>query len=142
MKFAEIKDKARELNLKVGEYALCGSVPLAAHGIRDANDIDMVVLPEVYEGLKKKGWKVKTFPGGERVGLTKDVFEAFKDWNYGSYNPPVAELINGADIIDGIPIVKLGEVLKWKRVFNREKDRRDVALIEEFMKRSGRKWKG
>jgi hypothetical protein len=43
-------------------------------------------------------------------------------------------LIDDADIIDGIRYVKLEHVLKWKKEMNREKDKNDIKIIEEFLK--------
>ena len=133
MKFEEIAKRTRELGLNVGEYALFGSVPLAACGIRESQDIDMLVTHEVYQRLKVQGWEVEVFPNGRKM-LKKDCFEAGEDWNYGTYNPDPARLIKEADIIGGIPVVRLEEALAWKKAFGREKDLKDVKLIEKFMK--------
>ncbi|OJI06981.1 MAG: hypothetical protein BK997_03925 [Candidatus Micrarchaeum sp. ARMAN-1] len=133
MKFEEIAKRTRELGLNVGEYALFGSVPLAACGIRESQDIDMLVTHEVYQRLKVQGWKVEVFPNGRKM-LKKDCFEAGEDWNYDTYNPDPARLIKEADIIGGIPVVRLEEALAWKKAFGREKDLKDVKLIEKFMK--------
>lgn len=133
MKFDEIAKRTRELGLNVGEYALFGSVPLAACGIRESQDIDMLVTHEVYQRLKVQGWKVEVFPNGRKM-LKKDCFEAGEDWNYGTYNPDPARLIKEADIIEGIPVVRLEEALAWKKAFGREKDLKDVKLIEKFMR--------
>ena len=133
MKFEEIAKRTRVLGLNAGEYALFGSVPLAAHGIRESQDIDMLVTHEAYQRLKDQGWEVEVFPNGREM-LRKDCFEAGEDWNYGTYNPDPAKLIKEADIIEGIPVVRLEEALAWKKALRREKDLKDVELIEEFMK--------
>ena len=133
MKFEEIAKRTRELGLNVGEYALFGSVPLAAHGIRESQDIDMLVTHEVYQRLKGQGWEVEAFPNGREM-RKKHCFEAGEDWNYSIYNPDSARLIKEADIIEGVPVVRLEEALAWKKALRREKDLKDVELIEEFMK--------
>jgi hypothetical protein len=134
MDFAEIRDKVKRLNFPMGQYALFGSTPMAAHGIREAHDIDIVVSHELYGELEKQGWNKKVLPSGTKI-LVKDDIEAFDGWNYlDSYRPDTATLIREANIIDGIPVVKLKEVLVWKKAFGREKDLRDAELIEKFMK--------
>ena len=133
MKFKEIAKKAGGLGFHTGEYALFGSVPLAARGIRESQDIDMLVTHEVYQRLKGEGWKVEVFPNGIEM-LRKGCFEVGEDWNYGTYNPDPSKLIKEADIIDGIPVVKLEEVLQWKKAFGRKKDLKDIELIEKFTK--------
>jgi hypothetical protein len=133
MKFDEIAKKTMELGLRIGEYALFGSVPLAAHGIRESHDIDIIATHEVYERLKRLGWKEEQLPNGRKM-LQKDCFEVGDDWNFGTYNPGSATLIKDAEIVEGIPVVRLEEVLKWKRALGREKDMTDIELINKFMK--------
>jgi hypothetical protein len=133
MDFIAIKSMVNELGFDRKEYALFGSVPLAAHGIREANDIDMIVMRGLYERLEKSGWMEKVYPVTGKRGLVKDQFEAFYEWNYVGYTPDVSKLIREADIIDDIPVVRLAEVLKWKTAFGREKDIKDVELIRRFM---------
>lgn len=134
MDFITIKKLVDELGFERGKYALFGSSPLAAHGIREANDIDMVVTLDLYEKLKESGWKEEAYPVTEKRGLTKDKFEVFYEWNYVGYTPDVMKIIREADIIDDVPVVRLEEVLKWKIAFGREKDLKDVELIKKFMR--------
>ncbi|MCL4388004.1 hypothetical protein M1567_02530 [Candidatus Marsarchaeota archaeon] len=134
MKFDEIAKKTKELDLRIGEYALFGSVPLAAHRIRESHDIDIIATHEVYYRLKRLGWEEEQLANGRKM-LQKDCFEVGDDWNFGVYNPDPSMLIKDAEIIDGIPVVRLEEALKWKKALGREKDLKDVELIEEFMKR-------
>ena len=69
--------------------------------------------------------------------LQKDCFEIGDDWNFGTYNPDPALLIKNAEIVEGIPVVRLEEVVAWKKAFGREKDMEDVKRVDEFMKRNG-----
>ncbi|MCL4372363.1 hypothetical protein M1373_03530 [Candidatus Marsarchaeota archaeon] len=133
MKFEEIAKRTKALGFHIGEYALFGSVPLAAHGIRESQDIDVLVTHEVYQRLKSQGWEVEVFPNGREM-LKKGCFEVGENWDYGVYNPNPARLIKEADIIEGIPVVRLEEALAWKKVFGREKDKNDVKLINKFLK--------
>jgi hypothetical protein len=55
---------------------------------------------------------------------------------FASWYPDVGdihELIQGADLVDGIPFVKLQKVLEWKERYGRPKDWDDVALIKKYM---------
>ena len=133
MKFDEIVKRTKSLGLHIGEYALFGSVPLAAHGIRESHDIDIIATHEVYEKLKKQGWEEEQFPEDRKM-LQKDCFEIGDDWNFGTYNPDPALLIKNAEIIEGIPVVRLEEVVEWKKAFGREKDKLDIELIDRFLK--------
>ncbi len=134
MKFNEILEIVRVLNLPLGEYALFGSVPLAAHGIRDCRDIDVVVLPELYDRLKtQSGWKEKALQDGTNI-LVKGNIELYVDWWCGQYRPDIKKLVEEAEMIDGVPVVLLDEVLVWKRSSHKEKDLKDVKLIEEYLR--------
>lgn len=128
----DIIRKVKSLNLPLGEYAVFGSGPLVIRGIREAHDIDVVVTPELYQKLKKEGWKEKVWEGGGKH-LAKGVFEVTTKWGCGEYNPAIDQLIDEAEIMDEIPFVRLEEVLKWKQAFGREKDKRDIQLIEDFL---------
>ena len=134
MDFAEIKEKVKALNLPDGKYALFGSVPLAAHGIRESNDIDILVAPDVYARLKgTPGWEAKVKPNGNAY-LGKGDIEVFEDWQkIGSYIPNPKRLIEEADMIEGMPVITLKDIVEWKKAFGREKDLEDVRLVEEFL---------
>lgn len=57
--------------------------------------------------------------------------ELWKDWWLGW---DIKRLIREAEIIDGLPFVKLKYVLKWKKFTARKKDLKDVKIIEKFLK--------
>ncbi|MCL5428106.1 MAG: hypothetical protein M1321_02905 [Candidatus Marsarchaeota archaeon] len=136
--FDEIKRKVKELNLPMGKYAIFGSVPLAVHGIRETNDIDIIVTPELYARFEATGeWKEETLSDGGKK-LVKDSFEVMKTWwSSDSYRRDVTKLIADAEMIDGVPVVRLEELLAWKKAFGREKDIMDVKLIEEYLIKQG-----
>lgn len=134
-----IFEKVKSLNLPLGKYAVFGSGPLMAHGLRESRDIDILTIPEVYESLKSQGgWEEKQWPSGDRY-LAKEEFEIVIEWTYKNqesgefYDSDIKNLIDEADIINGIPFVKLEEVLAWKKVRGKEKDLRDIQLIEEYL---------
>ncbi len=129
--FAEVK----RLNLPLGQYVVFGAGPLAAHGVRETTDVDLFVTPTLYQALKADGWEEKELtnpPGG--VCLFRGIYEADDTWHYGDYDPKPEELIQAAEVIEGVPFAPLVEVLKWKRAFGRPKDVADVGLIERHLR--------
>ncbi len=44
------------------------------------------------------------------------------------------EVIASSDWIEGYPFVTLEDTLSWKRFLNREKDQKDIALIESYLR--------
>ncbi|MDO8638628.1 MAG: hypothetical protein Q7R43_03565 [Candidatus Daviesbacteria bacterium] len=132
MKLTELLKEFENIDLPLGKFAVFGSGPLTAHEIRETNDIDIIVLPATYDQLKNEGWKEKIWPSGSKY-LAKGNFEVCKEWICNTYNPDIKKLIENAEIINGVPFVKLEEVKSWKQAFGREKDLKDVELIDQFL---------
>lgn len=129
----EIVEKVKTLGLPEYSYIVFGSCPLAAAGIRETNDIDMLVSPETFEKLKAAGWQ-ELHKNENDKPLIRDVFEAHKNWNFSSYNPTLVHLLASATVIDGVPFASLREVRKWKLSSGRPKDLRDIKLIDAYLK--------
>ncbi|MBU0952468.1 MAG: hypothetical protein KKH91_06585 [Elusimicrobia bacterium] len=119
-----------KLNLPKDQYAITSSGPLAIRGIREANDLDLIVTPKVWRALSKK------YP------VKKEGFESIEIGNIhifweGSFNKqsPIAtvmEQINTADVIKGYRFVNLNLIKKFKLLQGREKDKRDLELIKNY----------
>jgi GNAT superfamily N-acetyltransferase len=129
--FGELK----RLNLPTDEYVVVGSAVLQVHGLRDARDIDLFVTEDLYQRLRASGWMEKQ-DGDAASFLTRESFDAFRDWSVGWYRPDVTRLIAEADVIDGFRFAKLEEVWKWKSSRRREKDLEDLALLGPLVLRS------
>lgn len=126
----ELLQKAKDLQLPMGQYALFGSTPLGIRGLRDCHDIDIIVTEDLWNKFKNENWEIITVNDSVQK-LSKDDVEILKNWYPGEWD--IKKLIEEAEIIDGLPFVKLEEVLKWKKLFNREKDQKDIKIIEEFL---------
>ncbi|MCF7820694.1 MAG: class I SAM-dependent methyltransferase [Candidatus Pacebacteria bacterium] len=128
-----IFQKLKELNLPLGEYVLIGSTPLAARGIREAGDLDMAVTPKLFKQLieSKKYQKVekygKTFLEGNDVDIAPQL-------NWDAYPTTTEEAIKTADIINGYPFLSIAETIKFKKALGRDKDFRDIKLLEDYQK--------
>ena len=114
-----------KLDLPRDKYAIFGSAPLAAHGIRDVDDLDIIVKPELWQELEKK------YPKLNEKEIKIGNIEIFNSWK--PWFDDVNKLIDDSEIIDGYRFVKLKYVLGWKRTFGREKDQKDVKKIEDYM---------
>jgi nucleoside 2-deoxyribosyltransferase len=120
-----------KLNLPLGEYAVFGSGPMAVHGIRKARDIDLIVTSDLYKKLAQSGWKEDG--DNEHRHLEMGNVEAYSNWELDDYHPNIQKIINEAEIINGIALVRLTEVAKWKTTRGMEKDLRDVQLIQNYL---------
>jgi mannose-6-phosphate isomerase-like protein (cupin superfamily) len=130
----EIVAKVRELNWPQGSSVVFGAAPMAVAGLREANDIDFLVTPEIFELVKTLGWKkVPKGPGDEPY--ESGIYEAHANWNFSSYAPTLEHLLKTATVVDGVPFASLVEVRKWKAAWGRPKDLADVALIDKHLAR-------
>lgn len=114
-----------KLKFNKTSYAITGSGPLAVRGIRQANDIDVLVAPSLWVKLLQK---YNSYDGKHiRIGN----IEIWSDFI--NLTPILLEIIKGAEIIEGYPFVSLEHTISWKKYLNRKKDQDDIKLIEEFL---------
>lgn len=128
----------RELNLPIGEYAITGSGALGIRYLREINDIDIIVTLGLWNTLVKK-YGMTNENDVNKVVFPGEVVEAFcgdisfyadkKDVNA----PSLAERIEKAEMIDGLPFESLEHVLYYKRKMSREKDLKDISIISKIM---------
>ena len=119
-------DELKKLHLPPGKYAVFGSAVMAVRGIREAPNIDVIVTNDLWKRLLEKFSPDKE--GFIRVGHVK-----ISNWWFVPTRKDIPIMIKEAEIIQGVPFVKLEEVLEYKSKLNRWKDQRDVALIKEFL---------
>lgn len=129
----ELLKKLKELNLPKGKFAIFGSGPMCVRGLREIGDLDIMVTDDVYNEFKKRpDFKAKKDKNGNEY-LEKDNIEIYADWHLDDWDEK--KMIQEAEIIDGFPFVRLEEVLRWKKLRNREKDIKDIKLIEEYLEK-------
>jgi len=120
-----LEDFVKKEKISYNDFAVFGSGPLAVRNLREARDIDIIVRPCIFEKLKQK------YKPDNRGYICINNIEIAQDWQ--PWFSDVNVLIDSADIINGIRYVKLQYVLEWKKAFNREKDKKDIALIENYL---------
>lgn len=126
-----ITEKVKELGLKSNEFVIVAGSAMATHGLKETKDIDLVISPEVYKRLKAEGWEEK-FHDSRTSVLLRDMYDAGTTWN----GMNLEKLLESADLIDGVPIANLQVVLEWKRKMNREKDQKDIAILEHYLSKN------
>jgi hypothetical protein len=126
-------EKIKRFNFPQGEYAVFGSGPMCARGLRECRDLDVIASEEIFNECKKgANWELKRLDDNTEY-LENDSIELYRNWAPGEWD--VKALIANAEIINGISFVRLEEVLKWKKMKAREKDLKDISIIEEYLKR-------
>ncbi len=121
------EDELRALGLPAGEYVVFAGSALAAHGIREATDLDILVSDTLFDDLLSR------YP--DSVDEDNTDLLAIGNVELSRRFPKTEGLIAEADIVDGYPVARLEAVMAWKRKKGRPKDIRDIGLIEAFLDR-------
>jgi hypothetical protein len=129
----DLIQKLLSLSLPAEDYAIFGSGPMFAHGIKDLNhDLDVIAKGMAW---KKAGEIAPSIQTRLNIGRVIELFngeiEIFNDWAPGSWN--IDDLIDSAEIIEGIRFVGLENLLRWKKLMNRPKDWDHIKQIEEYL---------
>ncbi|PLS80851.1 hypothetical protein CYG49_03740 [Candidatus Saccharibacteria bacterium] len=128
-----------ELQLPKGEWVVFGGACLTAHDIRDTSDLELFVTPRLFKQLKEQGWEERITNSTDALYVTKIYHEvpilAFIQCGSHKWVPNVASYLADPVVIDGHPFMSLHEMYEWKKATARPKDKVDVRLIEEHMKR-------
>ena len=126
-----ILQRPKEMNLPVEHHAVFGSAPLLGRGIIEhVNDLDVICRGPAW----KRSLEVGMLTTLEQYGI--DVVEVDggaitmgTTWAYGDFD--LDELIDTAELIDGIPFVRLEHVAAYKRIAGRPKDLEHLAALAE-----------
>ena len=139
----EILQKIKNLNLPEKRFVVMGGAVLELKGIRKSNDIDIIVEKDLFETLKESAnWKykkefgslgqvwVESLENGGGVSLYHLIYGG-GDIDFFRNNS------ENVEVFDGIYFVSLSNLLKVKSTsWNREKDKKDVELIQEYLRKS------
>jgi predicted nucleotidyltransferase len=130
----------QSLNFPYGKYAVTAGSALELYGIRVSGDIDILVTSDVYAEIQKDNsfWQEIEKHGylfliAEKEGVEIEVGAYMHHWE--EYQPEAKEICMRAKDIQGVPCVALDDLIAIKKAMGREKDLRDVALIEEYRKK-------
>ena len=121
------------LNLPAVDFALFGSAPLLAWGVRDRiNDLDLIARGGAWNKAKRLG-HLSPAPSGNGcvVHLAGGLIEIFDRWVDSSWD--TNKLIDSADVFSGFKFVKIEMVYRWKNSSNRSKDQHDAAAMRRLL---------
>lgn len=133
---APLFSKLLSLKLPNDDYAVIGVTCMLIRDIvPEVKDIDIIARKSAWEKAISLG---KPLVPASKVGLVVDLFdnkiEVFNAWAPGEWD--IDELIDTADVIDGIRFVTLENVRKWKQIFGRDKDLVHIKLIDKFLNKN------
>ena len=119
----EIIAKFNEFPYDRGDYWLVAGGAMVMHGIKPhTKDIDLGCTVEMADRLESDGVPHKLTRRGKRWFEFGGGIEIFEDW-----------LCDTTVTIDGFRVVSLQGLIEMKRELGREKDLRDIELIESFI---------
>ena len=125
--------KIKALNLPEGSYMICGSGILEMLGIREAQDIDILVSPELFKNLEEKdGWK--RHPKYQTcIEHPEGIAGAKYSLDFMKKDYTLIEVLPKAIMIEGIPFMNLDILIEAKTELAREKDLKDIELINIYL---------
>ncbi len=133
MSFFEYMEEVKKMDLPLGEYAILGSGPLAVRGIRETKDIDLIVTLAIYTQYKEQE-KWDELPYRDTLFLKNGPVELWERIGFlEDKRINIQGFIDRAEMIMGLPFVNLYDFIYWKKIADREKDKRDVILAEEYL---------
>ena len=119
----DIIEKLKRFPYDRKEYWVITGAAMVLYGIRELiHDIDMGCTPEMADRLEEEGYLYKYTPDGNRWFKIGDDIEVFENW-----------LFDKVVSVEGIPVISVKGLMKMKQKLGREKDKRDLRLIEEYM---------
>ena len=128
-------ERVKALELPLDKIIVIGSGVLDALGIRQADDIDLAVAPDLFASFANDpAWQESVADWGEFYYQKGDC-EAWSGWTEPDSDHPIyEELLPDTFVMDGVRYMTLEYVRAWKLRKGREKDKADVALIDAYNK--------
>ena len=122
----------KKLDLPKDKFAITSSGPLGIKGIREINDLDIIVCPDLWNELSEK-YKVIKENNFESICIGNIQILGKGSWFTDPQFGDTISNIKNAEIIEGYRWVQLNQILEIKRHKTRPKDVEDVQLIERYL---------
>lgn len=118
-------------------YILCGSLGLLLRGAipkRDVHDLDFICPKAEFDKIKPT---LQLYGGDERYVIENDGYKCYKVSGDGRFYYNVFVFDNDSDyeyneVYSGMKCQTTEQMLKYKKEYNREKDRKDLQPWEPF----------
>lgn len=119
MKAEDIRRRLAELALDTNEYRINAGGAMVLHGLREeTHDLDIWCTKKLGDALAQR-CDVQVLPDGTRRFVPAPDVEIYEN------------MLPGETVfLNDIPVAPLEDVLALKRQLNREKDQRDIAVLE------------
>ena len=112
------------MNLPLSEYWITSGAGLVILGVKECtNDIDLGCTSNLADYFLKKGCKYRVAKDNSKIVDINDKIEVLENW-----------FVDEINFIYGLPVASLESIKKQKEELGREKDIRDIRLIDEYVK--------
>ena len=120
---------ATDLDLDRRDFVIFGSGPLLAYGLRQSiRDLDIVARGKAWERVSRHGSPVRGSINCAPMSLFwGGLIQFSRGWVSDDWDAD--DLIDRAEIIQGLPFAQLTDVLAYKQMLLRPKDRPDIAAL-------------
>ena len=120
----ELISRIRALNFPTEDYWVVAGGAMVLHGIRaQTHDIDLGCTKQLGDRLEAAGYLTDHLSDGSRRFEIDGDIEIYDEWRF-----------DVVENIEGIPVISIEDLIRMKKALGREKDQRDLARIEEFLK--------
>ena len=120
----EYLKKLDELKLDKNRYCIISGGIMLLYGLREeTEDIDIRIRPDYFEELKKRFKFKKSSKLDNLYELSNEIEVRVLDYDD-----------SNIEMYDGYPVWKLELQLEWFKEHNREKDKKKIKIIEEYLK--------
>ncbi len=123
------------LNFPKDKYLVIGGAALAGRGLKQTQDLDMLVQKDFLEELRKSSvWKhhpriiTTEEPGLVNMSGTVELYPTV-----GGADLTFDDMKKREEIINGFPFARLNDILLIKLAYHREKDLKDIVVIRTFL---------
>lgn len=112
-----------DLDLPLNEYWITSGSALVMHGVKEtATDIDLGCTRKLWEDFLQKGYTYRIEKDNSKIIEVNEYVEIIKEY-----------YVDEIEFVEGLPTGSLESIKKQKSKLGREKDIRDIKLIDEYI---------
>ena len=127
MNRAELIERVKALPFPKEDYWVITGGAMVLYGLREqTHDIDMGCTSRLADELEQQGAEVSIRKDGTRKLVLDGDMEIMENWLY-----------DRVETVEDIPVISLKGLKEMKLSLGREKDLRDVALIDAYLASRG-----
>jgi hypothetical protein len=120
----------KELNFSPDDYLIVSSGSLAIHNIRECGDLDIIISDKLFANLSEKyPVEIGEYISKIRIGYIEFIHRNKQQDDEYDFDRQRVK----AEMVDGIPFQDLESCFYFKEKGSRDKDKKDVELIKQFL---------